>query len=56
MRLMDSAWSIHAYWGFGIGFELFEENIEFSDGEEIAVEYIFINVGFMRIQRGRYAD
>ncbi|MDA9097056.1 hypothetical protein N9J50_01845 [Methylophilaceae bacterium] len=50
-----SNWSVYIYWGFNIGFELYEELIEFEEGDQYPVEYLLINLGCIRIQRGRYA-
>lgn len=46
-------WSWHWYLGFNIGFEIYEGEIK-SDGLTYPVEYLLINIGPLRIQKGEY--
>lgn len=43
-------WSWHIYWGFNIGFEVYESEM---DGG--LVEYFLINIGPIRIQKADWA-
>jgi hypothetical protein len=46
-------WSYHWYLGFNFGFEIYEGKIE-SQGLTYPVEYLLINIGPLRLQKGEY--
>ena len=43
-------WSYHFYWGFNLGFEIYESEVDNN-----LVEYFLINIGPLRIQRAEWA-
>lgn len=43
-------WSYHLYWGFNLGFEIYEGEV---DGEP--VDYFLVNLGPLRIQKAEWA-
>jgi len=47
-------WSCYIYWGLNLGFEFYEAEIEYEDGDIKPVAYFLINIGPIRIQRGEY--
>lgn len=47
-------WSIYFYWGFGLGFEAYEDGLVLDDGTELDASYFLINIGPIRIQHGEY--
>jgi hypothetical protein len=49
-------WSIYFYWGFGLGFEAYEDDLLLDDGTEIVASYFLINIGPVRIQHGEYFE
>ena len=51
-----SMWTVYLYWGFNIGFELYEDYIAVDGKEDQKIEYFLINLGCIRIQRGIYAS
>ena len=44
-------WSHHFYWGFNIGFEIYEGEV---DGAP--VDYFLVNIGPLRIQKAEWAQ
>ena len=50
LRRRNNMWSHHFYWGFNIGFEIYEGEV---DGAP--VDYFLINLGPLRIQKAEWA-
>jgi len=47
-------WTCYIYWGFNLGFEFYEAELQYDGGEIVPIEYLLINIGPIRIQRGEY--
>jgi len=43
-------WSYHFYWGFNLGFEIYEGEVD-----DAPVDYFLINLGPLRIQKAEWA-
>lgn len=43
-------WSYHFYWGFNLGFEIYEGEVDNNP-----VDYFLVNLGPLRIQRAEWA-